>query len=422
VDLNGDNRALNVANGAADVDLAINVPVINGGLTKTGAGTLALNGAITYTGDTIVQAGRLRLASPSLADVSSLYLSTGTTLDLNFSASYDYIRALYINGVPQANGVWGAIGSGAQYTSSLITGSGRLYVTPIAPPTPPPGTIIDDFEVNEGHFAYAYNSSPSSQTFGLSASTTIDRVITEHQGFGSGSQLLNLVASGGSWQLRHNSGTGSNMANPAGNAPLGDTGYVGFWLKTDDPGIIVRIAIDDPVSGNTALERGYAQSVIADNEWHLYQWNFEDANHWDAFSGGANGFIDGVGGIVSIDSIWFSGTGSAQIYLDNVSHNDQGLLAASPISGDYNSDGVINTADYNLWRNSLGNAVTPGSKADGNGNGVIDLGDYVIWRKLYAAAGGTSVGLTASIPEPAALLIAVTALVIVALRRSSLAG
>ena len=54
---------MNVGNGAAAIDLSINVPITNGGLTKLGAGTLALNGANTYTGDTRIQAGQLDSAS-----------------------------------------------------------------------------------------------------------------------------------------------------------------------------------------------------------------------------------------------------------------------------------------------------------------------------------------------------------------------
>ena len=362
VDLTGANRTFNVSNGASDVDLAINVPVINGGLTKSGLGTLALNGANTYTGDTIIQGGRLRLGSASLADTASVYLSTGATLDLNFSGNPDYVHALYFNGVAQANGIWGAVGSGAQFTSPFLTGTGRLNVSSIPPPLPPPGDVLDNFEVNEGHFGWDYNN--ATQTTGLAATTTIDRVTTEHQGTGTGSQLLNLVASGaGAWTLRHNSGIGTNLAaEPAGNVKFEATGYVGFWLKTDDAGITVRIGIDDPVDGNTALERGYAQSIIADNQWHLYQWNLENATHWDAYSGGADGDIDAPSGKVTIDSIWFIGLGNAQIYLDNVSHNALGLLAAAAIAGDYNGDGVVNVADYKMWRSLQGSPVTPAPK------------------------------------------------------------
>jgi autotransporter-associated beta strand protein len=420
IDLTGANRTFNVSNGTSDVDLAINVPVTDGGLTKSGLGTLALNGANTYAGDTIIQGGRLRLGSASLTDTSSVYLSTGASLDLSFTGNPDYVRALYFNGVAQANGIWGPIGSGAQFTSSLLSGTGRLSVSSVAPPLPPPGDVLDNFEANEGHFGWDYNN--ATQSTGLAATTTIERVTNVHQGAGTGSQLLNLIASGsGAWTLRHNSGTGTNLAaDPAGNVKFDATGYVGFWLKTDSAGITVRIGIDDPVNGNTALERGYAQGIIADNQWHLYQWNLESAAHWDAYSGGADGDIDAVSGNVSIDSIWFIGLGNAQIYLDNVSHNALGLLAAAPIAGDYNGDGIVSVADYQMWRSLQGSPVTAGTKADGNGNGIIDGGDYITWRKLMSIAGGTSIS-GAAIPEPTAIVLAVLAISLIPARRPSLA-
>src|SRR5262249_4900849 len=157
-----------------------NVPVTNGGITKAGPGTLALNGTNTYIGDTVVQAGRLRFGVPTLADTSSVYLSTGATLDLNFTGNPDYIKALYINGVQQLSDIWGPVGSGAQFTSPFLIGTGRLNVSSIPPALPPPGDVLDDFETNAGHFGWPYNT--TAQTTGLAATTTIDRVTNEHQG------------------------------------------------------------------------------------------------------------------------------------------------------------------------------------------------------------------------------------------------
>jgi autotransporter-associated beta strand protein len=238
LDLGGGARTFNVANGASSIDLSVGVPIVNGGVTKAGPGTLALAGANTYAGDTRVQAGVLRLANSTLANSADVYLSSGAKLDLAFSGD-DEVRSLYIDGAPQSQGVWGAPGSGAQFTSSLFSGSGRLYVGITAPPPPPPpgagpGNVLDDFEVNEGHFGWPYNTSPPSQVFGLTSATTIDRVTTDHQGQGVASQLLNLVSDGSAnWQLRHNSGIGS-AAQPGSNVQLAPTGWVGFWLKTDE--------------------------------------------------------------------------------------------------------------------------------------------------------------------------------------------
>jgi autotransporter-associated beta strand protein len=134
VNLGGENREVNVTNGAAAIDVAINVPVVDGGLTKVGAGTLALNASNTYAGDTAVQAGRLKLGVASLEDTADVYLSTGGLLELDFSGATDVIDSLFIDGISQATGTWGATGSGAQFTSDLLAGTGLLQVTTFVPP------------------------------------------------------------------------------------------------------------------------------------------------------------------------------------------------------------------------------------------------------------------------------------------------
>jgi autotransporter-associated beta strand protein len=84
IDLAGATRSLNVANVATGVDLALNVPLTNGGIIKTGAGTLALNGVNTFTGATTVQAGRVELGGTLNGNVvvmngGILALGAGTT-------------------------------------------------------------------------------------------------------------------------------------------------------------------------------------------------------------------------------------------------------------------------------------------------------------------------------------------------------
>jgi FG-GAP repeat/Dockerin type I domain len=63
--------------------------------------------------------------------------------------------------------------------------------------------------------------------------------------------------------------------------------------------------------------------------------------------------------------------------------------------GDYNQDGVVNTADYSVWRDQLGTDVEPGSGADGNRDGAVDEDDYKIWKANF---GRSWMGSNASVP------------------------
>ena len=51
--------------------------------------------------------------------------------------------------------------------------------------------------------------------------------------------------------------------------------------------------------------------------------------------------------------------------------------------GDYNRDGIVDAADYTLWRNALNANVAPYSGADGSGNGVVDAADYGVWKSHF---------------------------------------
>ena len=69
------------------------------------------------------------------------------------------------------------------------------------------------------------------------------------------------------------------------------------------------------------------------------------------------------------------------------------------ITGDYNHDGVVDAADYSVWRDTLGS--TSSLAADGNNNHVIDSGDYTIWKTNFGNRGSGAAS-DISVPEPAA--------------------
>ena len=98
-----------------------------------------------------------------------------------------------------------------------------------------------------------------------------------------------------------------------------------------------------------------------------------------------------------------------------------GVVIRGLPAGDYNFDGAVNAADYNVWRSSFGS--TTQAEADGNGNGVVDAADYIVWRNARdSVSGGAAGGIgPAAVPEPASLLL-VTIAVALACCRLRLGG
>ena len=77
--------------------------------------------------------------------------------------------------------------------------------------------------------------------------------------------------------------------------------------------------------------------------------------------------------------------------------------------GDYNLDGVVDAADYTVWRDTLGSTDDLRANGDNTGTsfGVVDEADYLAWRNNFGAVAGVgSVTADAQVPEPTALLLA----------------
>lgn len=87
--------------------------------------------------------------------------------------------------------------------------------------------------------------------------------------------------------------------------------------------------------------------------------------------------------------------------------------------GDYNADGVVDAADYTVWRDNLGAAAgTLPNDVDG---GEIGAAQYATWRDNYGAAAPLSEALpAATTPEPgAALLLSLGCMAILSARTAA---
>jgi hypothetical protein len=78
------------------------------------------------------------------------------------------------------------------------------------------------------------------------------------------------------------------------------------------------------------------------------------------------------------------------------------------VPGDYNQNGVVDAADYVVWRKKVG----PGSLQNEGGisPGVVDGADYNFWRSRFGATSGAGAALDGgAVPEPGSALLLVLA-------------
>lgn len=102
--------------------------------------------------------------------------------------------------------------------------------------------------------------------------------------------------------------------------------------------------------------------------------------------------------------------GNAQLVVpENVSFYFN--FAEPETTGDSNQDGVVNAADYTVWRDSLDS--TTNLSADANRDGIVSILDYDVWRANY----GLDVNSSIVIPEPSTgWLLALSTLTFLTLR------
>jgi hypothetical protein len=81
---------------------------------------------------------------------------------------------------------------------------------------------------------------------------------------------------------------------------------------------------------------------------------------------------------------------------------------APDVPGDYNGNGIVDAADYTVWRDRLGQNVTLLNEVDGVTPGMVTQHDYIEWKARFgntAGAGsgsGSSALSTGAVPEPSA--------------------
>jgi len=117
--------------------------------------------------------------------------------------------------------------------------------------------------------------------------------------------------------------------------------------------------------------------------------------------------VDGLG------NVYISGETDGSLGGPNSGGRDAFVAKFRDSPGDYDFNGIVDVADYVLWRSNVGNTVPRCTGGDANCNSFVENEEYQPWRENYGrtyglnpGAAGSAYGDAArSIPEPSALLL-----------------
>jgi hypothetical protein len=92
----------------------------------------------------------------------------------------------------------------------------------------------------------------------------------------------------------------------------------------------------------------------------------------------------------------------------NVVPFGEGFLVADALPGDYSGNGVVDLADYTVWRDTLGTTgLGPYELGDGDGDGSVTADDYRIWKDQFGSSlPAAAVAAATLVPEPTGVALA----------------
>ena len=93
------------------------------------------------------------------------------------------------------------------------------------------------------------------------------------------------------------------------------------------------------------------------------------------------------------------------------------LVSSASLAGDYNGNGIVDAADYTMWRNNLG--APAGTLLNDPAGGVIGTAQYAQWKAHFGQNVGAGSGASslAAVPEPATVVMLILGMLALRLPR-----
>ena len=386
IDLAGGTRTISVFdNSASSSDLAqISGEIFNGNLIKSNAGTLILTGMNSYADTTIGSSGgTLQIGDGGTAGtlgVGQVTLASGTHGNtLAFNRSNDYTFA-------------GAITSAATNNSIVQKGTGTTTLT---------GAMN------------GYNGGITVSAGKLLVNTTVG---------GTSAVAVNGGTLGGTGSLGTRSVTIINGGALAPGASIGSLSTGSLSLLSAGSRFNPEIDLGPQLNADLLNVNGavsLANSTLDVSLLNLPTSQTLPLTFLLINNDGTSDPISGKFGSISIPTGFavavdyaYSGTDA----LGRVGNgNDLAITLSSvpPVAGDYNGNGVVDAADYTVWRDTLGSTTDLRANGDNTGAsaGIVDLADYEYWKTNFGAhtGSGAEAGETATAPEPSVAAMVVSA-------------
>ena len=377
---NFDGSALTV-NGAIGSSAYGGVISGAGTLFKSGGSTLTLTAANTMTGFATIAGGQIVLGNPLALQSSIVNLQTDNGLNLN--------------GLPAA-------------TIGTLTGSGNLNLGATAL-TIAGNTFNTTYSGNLNGSGRLIKNGPNrlllTGTNNFMALTEINGGAVEVDGKLQG---LGVAVNAGGTLQGVGQVAGNVIVNNGGKlAPGNGVGILTVQSAFFQSGSELNITLQGTTRGSGYGTLVATNDLVLGGVLRLLISGFSpaagesfDLMDWGTVTGKFGGLLLPT---LDEDLMW----NYSRLYTD-------GVLGIT-IAGDYNGNGIVDAADYTVWRDTLGQMGT-GLAADGEFDQVINGTDLFVWKTHFGMHVGSGAGAEAAavVPEPATLVTLLLASVLCA--------